>query len=104
MWAALNDPKTCPHGNPIPGAGYVPPKMIALEALPAGEQAPLERISEEIELDLEIMDFLDGAGIRPGAVLERADGPDEMVRVAVNGGDPVSLAPFTAARLFVAIS
>ena len=22
MWAAMDDPKTCPHGNPIPGAGY----------------------------------------------------------------------------------
>jgi DtxR family Mn-dependent transcriptional regulator len=105
MWAALNDPKTCPHGNPIPGAGYVPPKMIALAALPAGETAPLERISEEIELDLEIMDFLDGAGIRPGARLERQAAADEdALMVSVDGRPAVSLEPFTAARLFVAIS
>ena len=26
MWAVMDDPKTCPHGNPIPGAGYKPPE------------------------------------------------------------------------------
>src|SRR5688572_21355583 len=33
MWEKLGDPKTCPHGNPIPGAGYLPPPMVAISSM-----------------------------------------------------------------------
>lgn len=36
MWAVMDDPKTCPHGNPIPGAGYKPPKMKPIAAMEVG--------------------------------------------------------------------
>ncbi|HDL41690.1 MAG TPA: metal-dependent transcriptional regulator, partial [Actinobacteria bacterium] len=51
MWAVMDDPKTCPHGNPIPGAGYKPPKMKPIALMEVGEKLELERISEELELD-----------------------------------------------------
>ena len=37
MWAAMKDPKTCPHGNPIPGAGYKPPQMQPLSDMTIGQ-------------------------------------------------------------------
>ena len=47
MWNVMDDPKTCPHGNPIPGAGYQPPRMKPLADMESGETLLLERISEE---------------------------------------------------------
>jgi DtxR family Mn-dependent transcriptional regulator len=101
MWAVLEDPRTCPHGNPIPGAGYQPPKMKPLSELEPGESMRLERISEELELDAEMMKYLDNSGLRPDArveLVQREAHGDLTVRV---NGRPVGLADFAANRLFV---
>ncbi len=104
MWAVMDDPQTCPHGNPIPGAGYKPPPMKAVAAMEPGETFPLERISEELELDDEMMGYLDDAGLRPGAlvqVVRRA--PTGTLTVQVDGSNKVGLGSFAAQRLFVDI-
>ena len=105
MWAKLDDPKTCPHGNPIPGAGYRPPPVRPLAGLDAGDTATLERISEELELDGDIMDFLDEGRFHPGADLAVVTKtPDGTLTVAVGGEtDPVhvGVGNFIAERLFV---
>lgn len=101
MWRALDDPKTCPHGNPIPGAGYRPPPIKPLASMGSGEESSLERISEELELDAEIMGFLDESGIRPGARLEVvAQTPDGTLTVQTPA-DRVGVGAFIAERLFV---
>lgn len=105
MWKALGDPKTCPHGNPIPGAGYRPPPIAPLSSMTPGMVKLLERISEELELDSEIMGFLDDSGFRPGATLEViAATPDGTLTVRANDGSPVGVGTFMADRLFVAIA
>lgn len=102
MWAKLDNPRTCPHGNPIPGAGYRPPMVEPISRLEE-RPAELERISEELELDDEIMDFLDTNQLRPGAKVEvAARTPDGIVTVRVNGHHQVGLSPFIADRVFVA--
>ncbi|MBK5266033.1 MAG: metal-dependent transcriptional regulator [Acidimicrobiia bacterium] len=102
MWEALNNPKTCPHGNPIPGAGYKPPPIEPLSALDVGDSKPLERISEELELDAEIMGFLDESGLRPGALLSVISSePDGTSTVTVNGEGRVEIDLFMGERLFV---
>lgn len=102
MWAALEDPKTCPHGNPIPGAGYKPPKMKPLIDMEVGEVKRLERISEELELDAEMMGFLDESGLRPNAKVElvRKD-PQGALTVSVDGAS-TGVGQFAAERIFVA--
>jgi DtxR family transcriptional regulator, Mn-dependent transcriptional regulator len=103
MWTAMEDPKTCPHGNPIPGAGYKPPAMRPLSELEIGVPARLERISEELELDAELMGFLDRIGLRPGAavsVVEKA--PAGTLTVSIDGGPGVGIGGFAAERLFAA--
>lgn len=101
MWKVLKDPRTCPHGNPIPGAGYKPPKMKPMMEMEPGEAKRLERISEELELDADMMRFLDESGLRPDADLElvRRD-PQGTLTVRV-GDKQVGVGAFAAERLFV---
>ena len=102
MWAVLEDPKTCPHGNPIPGAGYKPPSMKPLSGMVIGEKLRLERISEELELDAEMMRYLDEADLRPGAELELTQrDPHGALTVKVYD-NRVGVSPFAAERIFAA--
>ncbi|RPI24427.1 MAG: metal-dependent transcriptional regulator [Actinobacteria bacterium] len=105
MWAVMDDPTTCPHGNPIPGAGYKPPRMKPMADMAQGEELYLERISEELELDAEMMGFLDDSGLRPGARvrLDRRD-PHGALTIRVDGGARVGVGTFASERLFVALS
>ncbi|HEY8491618.1 MAG TPA: metal-dependent transcriptional regulator, partial [Dehalococcoidia bacterium] len=75
MVEVLGRPGTCPHGNPIPGMGYELPKdLVTLDSIEDGE-AVIEVVTEEAELDLRLLHFLDVNGVRPGVhvrVLEHA--------------------------------
>ena len=103
MWAALEDPETCPHGNPIPGANYRPPKMKPISKMEPGEVRPLERISEELELDDEMLGFLFTSGFHPKTDIELVGkDPQGAYTVSVDG-KRVGVGEFAADRLFVAI-
>jgi DtxR family transcriptional regulator, iron-dependent repressor len=104
MWAVMDDPKTCPHGNPIPGAGYKPPKMKPIATMGVGEQLDLERISEELELDADMLAYLDTSGIKPNVsitLLQRD--PHGALTVDVDGTS-VGIGKFAAERLFVRVA
>lgn len=102
MLAKLDQPKTCPHGNPIPGVGYRQPKLRPMAQL-SDNSLILHRISEELELDSGIMGFLDDSGLRPGADVKLiTKTPDGTLTVMVNQGRQVGISPFIAERLFVA--
>ena len=104
IWAVMENPETCPHGNPIPGAGYKPPKMRPMTELSAGENRRLERISEELELDQDMMGYLDDSGLRPGAMIElEARAPTGTMTIRVNGEKSVGVGTFAAERLFLAV-
>ena len=103
MWAVMDDPKTCPHGNPIPGAGYRPPRMKPLADMVTGERMVLERISEELELDAEMMRFLDENNIRPHSEIRMVQ-KDPYGAVTVEVFDrQVGIGAFASERLFVSI-
>lgn len=82
----LGDPGSCPHGNPIPGsANEVDPSGLRqLTSLTAGDRAVLRRLTEDLELELPVMRFLEQSGLMPGADL-RVDGigPDGSMSVVV---------------------
>jgi len=42
----LGDPTTCPHGNPIPGAGYQAPDAQPLSEIEVGAEFTITRIPE----------------------------------------------------------
>jgi Fe2+ transport system protein FeoA len=61
----------------------------------------LERISEELELDADMMKYLDDSGLRPDARVELVQrDPHGALTLRVNG-NPVDLGDFAADRLFV---
>ena len=70
LLAALGNPSTCPHGNPIPGLGSVAADEFPLDQAVEGEELILERITEEAELDLGLMHHLQTHGLAPGSVLK----------------------------------
>ncbi len=97
----LDDPTTCPHGNPIPGSSYVEPEMSALSEIPPGSKATITRIPEELEFTPGLLEFLEENDITPGTpATVIAASPDGTTTVDVDG-TIVGLSAFTAERILV---
>ena len=98
----LNDPTTCPHGNPIPGTDYARPTSARpMSDLSADDEFTVERIPEELEFEEGQLDYLEGAGLLPGRsgrVVSMA--PDGTTTVVVDG-NPVGISSFAASRIVV---
>lgn len=97
----LGHPTTCPHGNPIPGAGGVAPKMMVLADRDLGEHVRLERVTELVELDQDSLTYLSSHGFVPGTeatVTSRA--PDGTMILDLGAGT-IALGPTLAQQLFV---
>ena len=100
--AVLGNPATCPHGNPIPGAGGPHRDLVALADSEPGDRVRLERVTEQVEVDLPALVYLDDNGFIPGAKAEvRAVAPDGTVVLDLDEGS-IALGPTLASQLFVA--
>ena len=62
----LGEPTTCPHGNPIPGAGYDAPDATPLRDVTVGARFTISRIPEELEFEPGMLDFLEQHSLQPG--------------------------------------
>ena len=104
MMRVLDDPKTCPHGNPIPGAGYeAPEKSAVLSDLRPGAEFTVERIPEELEFRDGLLEFLEGADIKPGnRGRVTASSPDGTTTIEI-AGEFVGVGSFASARILVAL-
>lgn len=101
MMSALEDPTTCPHGNPIPGSAYEPPKLVSLESVGVGEGFTVERITEELEFEPGMLDFLEESSITPGTIgVMTARSPDGTSTVEIDG-NAVGVGGFASARILV---
>jgi DtxR family Mn-dependent transcriptional regulator len=99
--ALLENPATCPHGNPIPGAGIPRDDLSALVDAEPGDHITLERVTEQVEVDLEALIYLDDHGFVPGAAAEvRSRAPDGTLTLALAEGS-IALGPALAAQLYV---
>jgi len=86
----LGDPSTRPHGNPIPGASRPIDLsgLVRLRDVEPGARVILRRLTEDLELDLEVMRFLEESGLVPGAEIEvRTVAPDGAIGLRVGGRD-----------------
>jgi DtxR family Mn-dependent transcriptional regulator len=63
----LEHPKTCPHGNPLPGCEESVSLWICLTKIPPKQKVIIKRIHEFAEHNSELMAFLEGNGIIPDA-------------------------------------
>lgn len=99
--ALLGNPQTCPHGNPIPGSGAPELETRPLSLARAGDSIRLRRISECVELDFDMLSYLDEHDFRPGAVARvNHRAPDGTLTLDV-AGDIISLGEELAQHLYV---
>ena len=97
----LDDPTTCPHGNPIPGSGYVERELVALSSVGKGAAAVITRIPEELEFTPGLLEFLESNHIVPGMeATVVATSPDGTTTIDVEGSI-VGVSAFTAERILV---
>jgi DtxR family Mn-dependent transcriptional regulator len=99
----LDDPGTCVHGNPIPGSSHRVDQtgLRPLHQMSSGDRVRLERLTEDLELDLDVMRFFEDSGLMPGAdirVLSVA--PDGTMTLEVQG-DKVGLGSHLSDNLWV---
>jgi DtxR family Mn-dependent transcriptional regulator len=98
--ALLDKPLVCPHGNPIPGLDQlglpfptadVPAGLLSLSAAaPAGRSSDvvIDRISEQLQPEPELLRRLTEAGVRPGRTV-RVSADPTGVRVGDGAHAPV---------------
>jgi DtxR family Mn-dependent transcriptional regulator len=67
----LKNPETCPHGNPIPGSGFILPESSQpLDKIEAGTDVVVARITEEAEHEPGLLKYLQEHSIVPGVTLK----------------------------------
>jgi DtxR family Mn-dependent transcriptional regulator len=99
----LHDPATCPHGNPIPGSSHTVDyhRLVPLKDIPAGGRAILRRLTEDLELELDVMRFLEESALMPGAAIQvKSIGPDGTMHLVVKGAS-VALGAHLSDNLWV---
>lgn len=99
----LEGDPTCPHGNPIPGE----PSPVAwsdlrpVAEMSKGEEGKLTRLLEDIELDHDVLKYLEDHSLMPGRMITLVDvGPDGTRTLAVDGNN-VALGQRLADNLWV---
>ena len=84
----LEGEATCPHGNPIPGAESAVPwsELRPVASLEIGEGGELKRLLEDVELDGDVLRYLEEHDLVPGrrVTLEEV-APDGTRTLSVDG-------------------
>ena len=97
----LNNPTTCPHGNPIPGTQGEELDLVALADAEPGDRVRLERVTEQVEIDIESLTYLSAHQFVPGADARvRARAPDGTLTLELDAGT-IALGPALARQLYV---
>jgi len=97
----LGDPTTCPHGNPIPGSDYVAPDSEPLSTIAVGDTFTVRRITEELEFEPGLLEFLEASAIQPGNVgTVTALSPDGTLTVEI-AGRHIGVGSFASDRILV---
>ncbi|CAI8369804.1 MAG: Iron-dependent repressor IdeR [Acidimicrobiales bacterium AG-410-I20] len=98
----LEDPTTCPHGNPIPGTDYqMPEGASALSDIEVGNKFIVERIPEELEFQPGLLEFLEESNLIPGENGKvTAVSPDGTTTVEVKG-TMIGVGAFASQRILV---
>lgn len=101
----LGDPVTCPHGNPIPGSRRRGPAVpqVPLADVEPGAKVRLERIGEDVEVDMASLVYLDEHGFVPGATAIVATRVPDGTLVLAVGEATVAFGPDLARHLHVAL-
>lgn len=99
----LGDPATCVHGNPIPGSSHAVEQdaLQPLQEIRPGGRVRLERLTEDLELDLDVMLFFEQSGLMPGAEITVVAVAPDGTRTLEVAGEKVALGEHLADNLWV---
>ena len=101
--AKLEGEPTCPHGNPIPGTTSAIPwsDLRSVASMAPGESGRLTRLLEDVELDHDVLRFLEDHKLTPGHDLTLVEvAPDDTRTLEVDGAK-VALGSHLADNLWV---
>jgi DtxR family Mn-dependent transcriptional regulator len=109
--ASLNNPMTCPHGNPIPGSvpnarTYLKDQhAVRLSSIAVGHKVTILCISEVVEDEEALILYFHQKGLTPGTLLtvldqNSADGQHEHVKLLAEGRE-IYINKASAAKLWV---
>jgi len=105
LFEELGHPQTCPHGNPLPGCEESTASWIRLTHVSPNERVTLRRVHELAEYNLDLLAFLEGKGLTPGAeITVHAVLPFSQTVSVTIGGEAVTLGFASASYLFVEIA
>ena len=100
----LDNPTTCPHGNPIPGmSSAAPGKFRTLREVGQGQTVVVNNIAEHAEEDADLMHFLERNGLLPGAHLfiEEIARGNATITVEIEPGGGRAVVGFPTADLIL---
>jgi len=103
LYEVLGRPRTCPHGNPIPGHSKPVAREVRLARLATGSRAAITRVSEVAEREApRLLAYLFDRGLTPGRKLQvlEVDDVGRTLRLRAGDGD-VTLTHETAGKLWV---
>ena len=93
----LEDPQTCPHGNPLPGHEALLQQWMALTAAEAGQRVLIKRVHESAEQNRELMVFLETHNVMPGTEARVEQVVDFNRTVSLRVGDETVVLGFPVA-------
>lgn len=99
----LKGEPTCPHGNPIPGTESAIPwsDLKPVAAMGPGESGRLTRLLEDVELDHDVLKFLEEHTLIPGHDLKVVEIAPDDTRTLEVGGRRVALGSHLSDNLWV---
>lgn len=98
MRTNLDDPQTCPHGNPLPGYEHIAADWLPLTGISAGEKVIIRRIHETAEDNHELMQYLEANGMVPGAPADVTEVLAFNQTIGLKLGEKNVIVGFPAAR------
>ncbi|HEY3342292.1 MAG TPA: metal-dependent transcriptional regulator [Anaerolineae bacterium] len=101
MQKVLENPHTCPHGNPLPGEEKMIAHWVKLSDLTPGESGVIRRIHEFAEDNADLMAFLEKSRLMPGAkfIVRDVMPFNETIALEIDG-QPVVLGQTTAQWIY----
>jgi DtxR family Mn-dependent transcriptional regulator len=101
--AKISGPPTCPHGNPIPGTPGAPAwsDLVAVADMAPGSAGTVSRLREDVELDGEVMLFLEDNRLMPGGALKVDSVAPDGTRTLTVDQRQVALGAQLADNIFV---
>jgi DtxR family transcriptional regulator, Mn-dependent transcriptional regulator len=99
----LTGEATCPHGNPIPGTHSATPwsDLKPVAAMGAGDEGRLKRLLEDVELNHDVLRYLEDHRLMPGCDLKVLDVAPDGTRTLAVDGDRVAVGRDLADNLWV---